>query len=72
MILSEIPNFPGSDYINANYIDGVTASSKRGYIATQGPLETTRFDFWKMIDETNCRIIVMLTKLVENGKVKYY
>jgi protein tyrosine phosphatase len=34
-----------------------------------GPLETTRYDFWKMVAETNSTMIVMVTKLTEGGKV---
>lgn len=67
--LSPIINVNGSDYINANWIDGLTDNSEKLYIATQGPLETTRFDFWKMIAETNSNMIIMLTKLTEGGKV---
>lgn len=36
------------------------------YIATQGPLENTVCDFWQMIWEQGCVVIVMLTRLVEN------
>jgi len=52
-----------SDYINANYIN-------RKFISCQAPLPNTFEDFWRMIWEQNCGIICMLTKLVEQGKVK--
>ena len=39
------------------------------YIASQGPLTTTEDDFWRMVWEQNSRLIIMLTKTVENGKV---
>ena len=39
------------------------------FIATQGPLEHTHHDFWKMIVENNVKIIIMLCKLKENGRV---
>ncbi|XP_052809524.1 receptor-type tyrosine-protein phosphatase O-like [Mya arenaria] len=61
-------NVGGSDYINANYIPGYT--SPREYIATQGPMQATFDDFWQMVWEQNVDTIVMLTKLVENGRIK--
>lgn len=41
----------------------------REYISTQGPLEQTVVDFWCMVWEQNTATIVMLTNLVELGKV---
>ncbi|KAG8190018.1 hypothetical protein JTE90_000114 [Oedothorax gibbosus] len=58
----------GSDYINANYIPGY--NSPREFIVTQGPLHSTRDDFWRMIWEQNCRSIIMLTRCVEKGREK--
>lgn len=37
------------------------------YIATQGPLATTTADFWQLVWEQGSVVIVMLTKLNENG-----
>lgn len=40
------------------------------YIATQGPLAATVSDFWWMVWQENCKVIVMTTKEVERGKNK--
>jgi len=60
----------GSDYINANWVDGLIPGSERAYITTQGPLQETVEDFWRMVSETGSNVIVMLTKEVENDKIK--
>ncbi|XP_055949262.1 tyrosine-protein phosphatase 10D-like [Argiope bruennichi] len=58
----------GTDYINANYIPGY--NSPREFIVTQGPLHSTRDDFWRMVWEQNSRAIVMLTRCIEKGREK--
>ena len=58
----------GSDFINANFVPG--HNSPREFIVTQGPLHSTRDDFWRMCWETNTRAIVMLTRCVEKGREK--
>uniref|UniRef100_A0A4W6CQC6 protein-tyrosine-phosphatase n=1 Tax=Lates calcarifer TaxID=8187 RepID=A0A4W6CQC6_LATCA len=60
---------PNSDYINANYIDGYHRSNH--FIATQGPKQETLYDFWRMVWQENCFSIVMITKLVEVGRVHF-
>ena len=37
------------------------------YIVTQGPLAQTVADFWQMIWEQGCVVIVMLSRLQDNG-----
>ncbi|XP_026538240.1 receptor-type tyrosine-protein phosphatase T, partial [Notechis scutatus] len=59
---------PHSDYINANYIDGY--HRPHHYIATQGPMQETVKDFWRMIWQENSVSVVMVTNLVEVGRVK--
>ena len=54
-------------YINANYVEIL-----EGYkcIATQAPMLHTVDNFWHMVFENEISAIVMLTKLVENSRVK--
>ncbi|KRZ09678.1 Tyrosine-protein phosphatase 10D [Trichinella zimbabwensis] len=58
----------GSDYINANYISGY--NSPREYIATQGPMLSTRGHFWRMVWEQHVEAIVNLTRCIEKGREK--
>ncbi|KAM8807854.1 receptor-type tyrosine-protein phosphatase eta [Eudromia elegans] len=61
-------NHATDDYINANYMPGYT--SKKAFIAAQGPLPNTIDDFWRMVWEKNIYSIVMLTKCVEQARTK--
>ena len=59
------------DYINANHLLMILPdSSKLNYIAAQGPLEETITDFWRMVWEQNCAIVVMLTNVLEQEMLK--
>ncbi|XP_073084640.1 receptor-type tyrosine-protein phosphatase delta isoform X21 [Manis javanica] len=68
VLLSAIEGIPGSDYVNANYIDGYR--KQNAYIATQGALPETFGDFWRMIWEQRSATVVMMTKLEERSRVK--
>ena len=54
-------------YINASPINII---SNKYFISTQGPKNETIDDFWRMIDENNCNVIVMLCNLYEGGAEK--
>ncbi|XP_042869783.1 receptor-type tyrosine-protein phosphatase epsilon-like [Penaeus japonicus] len=69
--LPTLPNVPHSDYINASYVNSY--QRERAFIASQGPKDfgvSTIDDFWRMIWHNNIRVVVMVTKLVEGGRVK--
>ncbi|XP_075777076.1 receptor-type tyrosine-protein phosphatase mu isoform X9 [Pelodiscus sinensis] len=66
--LQTIEGETNSDYINGNYIDGYHRPNH--YIATQGPMQETIYDFWRMVWHENTASIVMVTNLVEVGRVK--
>uniref|UniRef100_A0A7N9AQ48 protein-tyrosine-phosphatase n=1 Tax=Mastacembelus armatus TaxID=205130 RepID=A0A7N9AQ48_9TELE len=57
-----------SDYINANYVDVSTHTSQ--HHQHKGPMQETVFDFWRMVWQENTAAIVMVTNLVEVGRVK--
>ncbi|XP_029684533.1 receptor-type tyrosine-protein phosphatase S isoform X4 [Takifugu rubripes] len=68
VILAPIEGITGSDYINANYIDGYR--KQNAYIATQGPLPETFGDFWRMVWEQRSATVVMMTRLEEKSRIK--
>lgn len=57
-----------STYINANFVDGYR--QKNAFISTQGPLPKTYCDFWRMIWEQRCAVVVMTTRTFERGRGK--
>ncbi|CAH0404527.1 unnamed protein product [Chilo suppressalis] len=73
----------GEGYINANFIKG-HEYSKNSYIATQGPLQNTIYDFWSMVVQNHSQYynrkaadasptiqkVVMLTNFIENNRHK--
>ena len=63
------------NYIHGNFVDGFIKPKQ--FIATQGPIEDVpgTFDctipeFWRMIWEQRCNVIIMLCQTVESGKAK--
>ncbi|EEB18641.1 conserved hypothetical protein [Pediculus humanus corporis] len=66
VVLNELFNASGSSYINASTITDHDPRNP-AYIATQGPLPQTTTDFWQMVWEQGSVVMVMLTRLTENG-----
>lgn len=56
------------DYIHANWVS--TVDKQKKFICTQGPMEKTVDDFWRMIWQEKCKSIVMLCNVMECGKQK--
>uniref|UniRef100_A0A3B5LS84 Protein tyrosine phosphatase receptor type Na n=1 Tax=Xiphophorus couchianus TaxID=32473 RepID=A0A3B5LS84_9TELE len=65
--LKQEVNINKQDYINASFIFDHDPRQP-AYIATQGPLPHTVADFWQMVWENGCTVIVMMTALVEDGE----
>ncbi|KAF7266559.1 tyrosine-protein phosphatase non-receptor type 4-like [Rhynchophorus ferrugineus] len=65
-------NGPNGDYINANFVDMLIPNTeiRNRYIATQGPLQSTTEDFWQVVLEQRCSLIIMLTTIIEKGRAK--
>lgn len=61
---------PGSDYINANHVN-VDGPLTQPFICTQAPLSSTMDDFWRMIVEQSCAVIVMLTKIDQTAQAYF-
>lgn len=60
-----------TDYINANYVNMIIPNDcVNRYIATQGPLPNTLNEFWRMVQQESSNFIVMLTTIIERGRMK--
>ncbi|RNA36674.1 receptor-type tyrosine- phosphatase epsilon isoform X1 [Brachionus plicatilis] len=59
-----LSNLNGASYINATMIRGFEIANE--LIITQDPMQHTEFEFWKMLTEYECRIIVTLNKSIQN------
>ena len=41
---------------------------KRAFIVAEGPMDSTMRNFWKMVYEHNCAVVVMTSALMEEGQ----
>ncbi|KAL6178062.1 hypothetical protein ACLB2K_049582 [Fragaria x ananassa] len=67
VVLKGRSNSSGGDYINASFV--MTSVSR--FIATQGPVPNTYEDFWEMVMQYRCPVVIMLTRL-DSGKCGEY
>jgi len=67
VVLNALANANGSDYINASTIADHDPRHP-AYIAAQAPLPDSTADFWQMIWEQGSVVLVLLTRLNENGQ----
>ncbi|CAH1243397.1 PTPRM [Branchiostoma lanceolatum] len=63
---------PGTDYINADFLDGY--KRKDAFLVTQSPLPGTVSDFWRMLSNHRSVSVIMLNELNPKDKsvVKYW
>ncbi|CAD5212103.1 unnamed protein product [Bursaphelenchus okinawaensis] len=66
-VILKWPGLP-YDFIHANYVPA--PKSQKRYICTQGPLESTVADFWRMIVQEETDSIIMLCNCIEKGMDK--
>lgn len=66
VLLNALVNGSNSDYINASSVMDHDPRNPT-YIISQGPMTNTVADFWQMVWEQGSVVIVMLSKLTENG-----
>jgi protein tyrosine phosphatase len=62
-----------TDYINADLFPGegkILPGANHPFIAACAPTSEARADFWSMVWEQQCELILMLTGLVENSVLK--
>ncbi|KAI6240616.1 Tyrosine-protein phosphatase 69D [Aphelenchoides fujianensis] len=68
VVLKQVVN--GSDYIHASWVTGAPLVNK--FICTQGPLEKSAVDFWRMVVQERVETIVMLCETIETGRPKCF
>uniref|UniRef100_A0A1I7Z7X3 Protein-tyrosine phosphatase n=1 Tax=Steinernema glaseri TaxID=37863 RepID=A0A1I7Z7X3_9BILA len=67
-VVLKYPPGAATDYIHANYV--ATPINDKRFICTQGPLDNTINDFWRMVVQEETDSIVMLCNITEKGMAK--
>ncbi|XP_063587132.1 receptor-type tyrosine-protein phosphatase epsilon-like [Penaeus indicus] len=67
VILTPMFGIESTDYVNASHIKGFGGGLE--YIASQGPLDTTVGDFWRMVWEQRVSAIIMAANFHETSEV---
>jgi len=57
-------------YINANYLTNPNDGTPRELICTQGPIDSSITNFWRMVLSSNISMVVMVCNLIEGNRVK--
>eukprot|EP01006_Ploeotia_vitrea_P037061 TRINITY_DN66088_c5_g1_i2.p1 TRINITY_DN66088_c5_g1~~TRINITY_DN66088_c5_g1_i2.p1 ORF type:complete len:182 (-),score=79.91 TRINITY_DN66088_c5_g1_i2:101-646(-) len=68
--LSPIDGVEASDYINASHCRVPLRGVKFRYIAAQAPPAPAFNDWWRMVWEQGVKLMLMITRLMEKGRVK--
>nr|XP_054764980.1 receptor-type tyrosine-protein phosphatase F-like [Lytechinus pictus] len=68
VVIEKVDGDPHSDYYNANYINDFRGD--RAFIASQAPNTASLTAFWRMLWQENVATIIMVTNLIESGKVR--
>eukprot|EP00127_Corallochytrium_limacisporum_P003786 Clim_evm118s152 gene=Clim_evmTU118s152 len=68
--LQQGPELFGYDYINASKIPMGAEMGDADFVVTQGPTMDTMRDFWQLVWEQSCGVIVMATREVDMGRPK--
>jgi len=55
------------DYVHANWVE---FQGEKHFICTQAPLESTIDDFWRIVWQEKCKVVVMLCEILEQGRKK--
>ncbi len=73
MKLPAVEGIEGSDFFSGNYLyGGIDGVEKNMYIATQGPLESTIIDFWRVVWEHKITVVAMLAREYEGSREKVF